>query len=226
MKRTNITLRIHHWASKADKAMETMILHCPWDWYAAQKAYEYARVVLKKRWREGEGKILNNPHYAYMYARHVIQGRWPEAEKIIASRSDSGYLYAKYVVKGRFEEVEKNKNWELRDFYLYCKYVLKARWKSLENKVFKKDKYFHNPEHLVKYARDFIEGRWEKAEDFIVKSRYIGQYAAFLKEEDKELFHNKVLAESLVDNGKCYYYYNHAQEYIKNLKTKPVSDIV
>lgn len=225
MKRTHISLRINHWSNKSDKAMETMILHCPWDWYAAQKAYEYARIILKKRWREGESKILKNPHYAYMYARHVIQGRWPEAEKIIASRCDSGYLYAKYVVKGRFDEVEKNKNWELKDLYLYCKYVLKSRWKEVDSKIFKKDRSHFDSEYLVRYAREFIKGRWEKAESIIVNSRHIAQYAAILNEEDKESFHNKVLAQSLVDTRK-HYYYNYAQEYIKNLKTKPVQDIV
>jgi len=220
MKRTNVSLRIYHWASKADKAMECMILHCPWDYYSAQKAYEYARIVLKKRWSAGEEKIIKHPYYAYLYARHVIQGRWKEAEKTIASKPDSGYLYAKFVMKERFEEVESKNHWQFRELYLYSKYVAKSRLKKLESKISKERFYY--TEYLVKYAREFIKGRWEKYEQQIINSRHIASYASLLEGEEHEAFHNKVLAESLVDR----HYYNYPRDYLKSLKTESSSAII
>lgn len=37
-----------------------------------EKAYEYARYVLKSRFPEGESAIAQNPEWAYKYARNVL----------------------------------------------------------------------------------------------------------------------------------------------------------
>ena len=50
-----------------------------------QKAYLYARDVLKGRWFQAEHLFLSDPRMAYWYARVVIKGRWFEAEHLILS---------------------------------------------------------------------------------------------------------------------------------------------
>jgi hypothetical protein len=40
-------------------------------------------------------RVLSSPDRAYQYARHVIKGRWPEAEAAIAKDPRLAYDYAK-----------------------------------------------------------------------------------------------------------------------------------
>jgi len=67
-----VIISIRMWSSKPDKSMEEVILNAPWKYYGSQKAYQYARNILKKRWKRGEEVILKTPYYSYLYARHVI----------------------------------------------------------------------------------------------------------------------------------------------------------
>jgi hypothetical protein len=215
-----VTINIRLWSSKPDKAMEEVILNAPWAYYGSQKAYQYARNILKKRWERGEEVILKTPYYAYLYARHVIGGRWIEAEPLIAKESNSAYQYAKYVLKGRFYEAENKKVFKSsRDIYLYAKYVLKDRWKEMENTMLKSHSvnYYYSTGDLISYSKYVIKGRWKKAEPFIVKSYQIADYAKLLKGSDLEEFENMVLLESLVEPENSWMT-NAAKKYIENKK--------
>lgn len=215
-----VTISIRAWASKPDKSMEQIILNCPWNGYAAQKAVEYSRKVLNKRWKDGESIILKSPYYCYLYARHVIKNKWEDAEEVISNESNAAYLYAKYVLNGRFIMAEEKKKTfvnSARDIYLYSKYILKNRWKEKEKNMLAKDKahYYNSTDTLVDYSKYVIKGRWEKAEPFIAKSwiRTINKYVALLKPAELEDFERLLLLESLVEPGK--YQTNSALEYFK-----------
>lgn len=195
----HVLLNIRMYASKRDKIMEDVILNLGWEWYSAKKAYEYARNVLKKRWRKAEYKIKACPHYAYLYARHVIKGRWIEAEENIAKQEAASYLYAKYVIKGRFELGEASFR-SPREIYWYSKYVLKSRWKQKE-KILHKNTNTYDAEHLIKYCIEIRKDRWPAIEDLVLNSRHIGKYMSSLKKQsDHEEFYNKVLIQSLVES--------------------------
>lgn len=220
-----ITFNIRAFASKEDKNVENLIIHCPWDEYAAQKAYEYARKVLKAPWPRGERVILKSAHYSYLYARHVLNSRWPKAEKRIAKSCEYAYLYAKYVIKGRFPEAEKNKSntgfnryyYREQFIYLYAKYILKTRWESMEDKMIKKDGEFYNTETLVNYAVNVMKHRWKRIETEVSRSRYIKKYAKILKPDELEEFHNLVMMQAMIE-PKHSWEMNYAKQYIDSLK--------
>ena len=69
-------------------------------------AYEYARDVIKGRWKEAEDIIKTDPRSAYYYAIDVIEGRWKEAEPFIKTDLRCAFYYAVYVIKGRWIEAE------------------------------------------------------------------------------------------------------------------------
>ena len=227
--KNHVSLNIRAWASKPDKSLENIILHCNWQGYAAQKAYEYARVVLKAPWPRGERVILKSPYYSYLYARHVIQGRWIKGEKVISTQCSAAYWYARYVVKGRFEQGENSRSGSgffkcpyYRDQYIYyySKYILKGRWKKMEGKMInKKDKDSSNVEQIVNYAVNVMKHRWKRAEPKIVKSRYIEKYVKVLTPEELEDFHRRILLESLVE-PEHRWATNYAKEYIKKIGLK------
>ncbi len=212
-----VSLNIRMFASKPDKTMERVILNLNWDTYAAAKATEYARKVLKSRWIAGERKIKKSPYYCYAYARHVIGGRWKEAENNIAKDDSASYLYAKYVIKDRFKEAEKSFK-SPREIYLYSKYVLKSRWEEKEQAI---EKYLDKHpmwcmDAVINYCVHMRKQRWENIEEFVVKSRHIEKYHNSLKtEKDKEEFYNKILAESLCNET----YWNYATDFIKKIKS-------
>lgn len=214
-----VSISIRTWTNKQDNNIEKIILNCPWDYYAAQKAVEYSRKALKKRWEEGEPTILKSPYYSYLYARHVIKNKWDEAEEVISNESNAAYLYAKYVLNGRFLMAEEKKKTfvNARDIYLYSKYVLKTRWKEKENKMFGKQAYYYNTaDTLVDYSKHVIKGRWEKAEPIIAKAwiRTINKYVSILKPAEVEDFERLLLLETLVEPANKWQT-NHATEYFK-----------
>lgn len=215
-----VSINIRCSAVKKDKSIEGIILNCHWPWYAARKAYEYSRNVLKKRWPKGESVILKCPHASYLYARYVIGKRWKKAEEIISTNPRSAYLYAKYVLKRRFIVAENKNNWDCSSVYLYSKYLLKKRWTKHENKMFHHNWMTHD--HWL-YIRDMIKGRWKKAENLIVNSRYIGEYINLLSEKEKEEFMFRVTVEAL--NEKDKYHLNYARQYIESQKQKSVGSI-
>jgi len=221
---TNLDVRLKVY-NKCKKA-ERLILHgIPWTRYAADRAYQYARFVLKHRWTEGERVILKCPQSAYLYARHVIGGRWEKAEKIIATSPSSSYQYAKRVLKGRFLLAEKcakqtRTRWDEWDasryaFY-YARDIIKGCWKDGEKHIaaggevaclyaknflkarFKiaEDTIVYSAESAAEYAIFVLGKRWKKAEDNIIRNeKALTKYMDFLKGKDKIEMHNKILAE-------------------------------
>ena len=43
-------------------------------------AYNYAKAVIKGRWKEAEPYIMEDSYWAFMYSYKIIKERWPEAE--------------------------------------------------------------------------------------------------------------------------------------------------
>lgn len=175
-----ISCSLRYGTSKEDKVFEKLILNLPWESYTAQKAYQYAKNILNKRWKEGEGAISSNPYYAYQYAKYVIKGRWPEAEESILQNPNSAYLYAKYILRKRWPEAEEKVKWtsSLNDFYHYCKYVRKERWIEVEKKINKQAKNINrwNINPIVSYIKYVSKTRWEQMEQHIANSQHIGDY--------------------------------------------------
>ena len=64
-------------------------------WATPERAYTYARDVIKDRVPELEDLIMRSPKYAALYAIHVIKGRWPEAEDVIQrdAQAHEDYLF-------------------------------------------------------------------------------------------------------------------------------------
>ena len=72
-----------------------------------EKAYFYAKDVIRRRWPEAEQTIAKNPWCAVHYASEVIGGRWPEAEPTIATDPFFAYYYADAFIKDRWPEAEE-----------------------------------------------------------------------------------------------------------------------
>lgn len=214
----SVSININCHISSKDKKWEKIILNMPWDYYASQKAYEYSKKILNKRWPEAEPIIIKNGYYAYLYARHVIKDRWHEVEDIIAK--SSGYYYSKFVIKGRFDLFEKymetkKDNYCVRDFYLYSKYVLKDRWIKAEKRIEKiYPNYYLDIQSVIDYIRFVRKCRWEKMENHIADSRFIPNYINFLNDNEKEEFKNKLIIRAMT-NPKHYWQINHAADYLK-----------
>lgn len=64
-------------------------------WATPERAYAYARDVIKGRVPELEDLIMRSPKYAALYAAFVIKGRWPEAEAVIQrdAQAHEDYLF-------------------------------------------------------------------------------------------------------------------------------------
>lgn len=214
-----VSCSLRYGTSKEDKVFEKLILNLPWESYTSQKAYQYAKKILKRRWKEGEQAIMNSPYYAYQYAKFVIKGRWPEAEKSIIEHPNSAYLYAKYILKERWTEAEEKVQWHtsIGDFYHYCKYVRKSRWVEIEKKIEKdtKKKGWVSVQPVVSYIKYVSKTRWHKMEEHIANSHYIKDYMSILTDpNDREDFYNRVLMCAM-DDSRGKYYYNHAKHYIQ-----------
>ena len=106
-----------------------------------EKAYEYARDVIKGRWPEAEPYIMTGA-YAYIYAKDIIKGRWPEAEPYIMTDAECAYFYANYVIKGRWPEAEPYIMKGPVYAYYYAKDVIKGRWPEAEPYIMKDEKYW------------------------------------------------------------------------------------
>lgn len=196
-----ISLTIHKWAHKPCKDFERAIFlsyRTGYGSYAATKAYEYARYILKKRWPKGENIILANSYASYLYAKNVVKGRWRKAEAaILDDRYENGwvaYLYARYILKSRWVEAEPI---ILKEFRYACDYaasVMKTRWKAAEKRAESKNTY-SSPFYYAKYARRVIKGRWnkEKIEIALAESHHIKEYMDVLQGSDRDEFYNKVL---------------------------------
>ncbi len=77
-----------------------IIQKCP------ERAYRYAKLIMKRRWPEAEPYILKNATYSYYYAKEVMVKRWPEAESYIIKYPYRAVWYARDVIVGRWLESE------------------------------------------------------------------------------------------------------------------------
>ena len=128
-----------------------------------QKAYYYAKNVIKGRWPEVEPMIASDPEYACYYASDVIQGRFPEGESVIANDPKWAVYYACYVLQGRWPEVEKLIASDPEWAYEYANEVIQGRWPEGEKAI------ASNPSLAHKYAKNVIKGRFPEGEEAIAR---------------------------------------------------------
>jgi hypothetical protein len=65
---------------------------------------DYARFVIKGRWKEAEPRILRKEHRINEYTRLVIKGRWKEAEMQFLLNNQIDMLREYYKYLGRHRE--------------------------------------------------------------------------------------------------------------------------
>lgn len=81
-------------------------------------SYNYAHLILGKRFPEGEEAIAAGG-YAAIYAHYVLRGPFPLGEYAIAVNTNNAYWYAVRELVGRFElgEVEIRKDYRYAEAY-------------------------------------------------------------------------------------------------------------
>ena len=84
-----------------------------------EKAYRYARNVIKGRWYQAELTIMKDPESAYVYARDVIRGRWYQAEQFIMNDPEWAHYYVLHVIEGRWP-----------NYGAECKHLRTRSWRS------------------------------------------------------------------------------------------------
>ena len=90
--------------------------------------FNYAYMVLKKPYAEGEPNIATNAEISYWYARDILKGRFELGEPNIATNAEISYVYARDVLKGRFELGEPAIAANSFCSYRYAKDILKGRF--------------------------------------------------------------------------------------------------
>ena len=135
--------------------------------YAVQKARKGKKL---NRWEIED--LAKDAELSFVYAKKILKGRFPEGEPAIA-RSSHAYEYAKDVVGGRFELAEP--------YFAEC---IGLRYSDLSHSRAMKyfvsiagvrrpevEKHLLEREHrlIVEYCNNCVGGRWEEAEDKIVK---------------------------------------------------------
>jgi hypothetical protein len=99
--------------------------------------YNYARLVIKGRWKKAEELILTDLRLARCYAEYIMGVRWPEAEKILLENDNITEIcyYSRGVIKGRWLEAE---------YLISCA-----------------------PDHALGYVFDVVKERWPEGETAI-----------------------------------------------------------
>lgn len=115
--------------------------------------YGYIIYVLKKRWPEAEGRIIEEPVCAYNYAKNFIRSRWTAAEPMISQSPTYAYLYAKNIINGPWPEAEETILKSRLAALHYTIYVLKERWPDLEKLI--KPPFHRNHDIIAKYDEVF-----------------------------------------------------------------------
>jgi len=99
-------------------------------------AVQYARTVLKGRFREAESVISTDPYASLLYAKDIMGDRFLQGETAISKHSIHSYFYAVEVIKGRFPEGEATISTEGRYAYYYsCLVLNKARFPEGEKTI-------------------------------------------------------------------------------------------
>lgn len=125
-------------------------------------ALSYAMDVLHGRFPEGERYIMGNANLIYNYARSVIKGRWKEAEPALLKTQQWSVLcdYAKAYTSSRwpeFESVLLSGGVRAEFLVRYAHEVLHGRWKAAEPIIAKSALASMQYAHLVLGGR-FIAG--------------------------------------------------------------------
>lgn len=141
-------------------------------------SYEYARVIIKGRWPEGEPIIMKSPLCSYVYAKNVIQGRFIEAEPIIMKNPDYAYEYAQHIIKGKWPEAEPYIIKDPRHAVAYAMAVMNERWLEAERYIMKDPMAAYMYTGLLANDLDWIKekghekGRWPEAETYIKRDSH------------------------------------------------------
>ena len=138
-------------------------------------ASEYARYIIKGRWKEAELVIMKDPYENYLYVKEAIKERCPDLEPIIIKDADLALTYAQNAIGGRWIEAEPIIMKHPSQAYMYAEYILAkdSKWPHKNGRWPEAEKYImKSPEISYYYARDIIKGRWIAAEDVIRKDSY------------------------------------------------------
>ena len=138
------------------------------------RAYRYARRVIKGRFPAGEAAIAQDTELASEYAFNVIGGRFPEGEAAIAQDIRYAYLYARNMIGGRFPEGEAAIAQDIRYAYLYALEVIEGRFSKGEAAI------AQYPEIASLYAFNVIGGRFPEGEAAIAQH---SEWAYFYADE-------------------------------------------
>lgn len=122
-----------------------------------QASFQYAKKVLKGRWKQGENSILQNKEVLIKYIKEIITEPWKEAEHILSKDAEVAYEYAKKLER-RFIAGEPIIADSPFRAYVYSKNVLTQKWKDVEGidpKIVKKaEDSIKNSEYNSFYNRD------------------------------------------------------------------------
>ena len=107
-----------------------------------QRAYRYARDVIKGPWPAGEATIATDAEYSYYYANYVLNGKpFKAGEAGIAKSVGWSYFYARDIIKGPWPAGEvtiaKDAEWS----YNYAEDVIKGPWPPGEAEIATSKKY-------------------------------------------------------------------------------------
>lgn len=119
---------------------------------AALFAYQYAWLVIKRRWQPGERYILYNVHYTFNYIMNVLtrRTRWVAGEEKLLQNVDYAYAYVEQRLKHRWPELEPVLLRYPGYAALYAMQVLKCRWHDAEPRIQEKSLY-----HWKLYCKHF-----------------------------------------------------------------------
>jgi hypothetical protein len=108
----------------------------------AEISYDYAKTILRDRFKLGEPIIAKNGYIAYKYARDILKDRFKEAEPAIANfyAPNIPVRYAEKFLKGPFPEAEENIAKDSNYSAVYATDVLHNRFKLGEPAIFKDPK--------------------------------------------------------------------------------------
>lgn len=105
----------------------------------AEISYDYAKTILRDRFKLGEPIIAKDGYIAYKYARDILKDRFKEAEPAIANfyAPNIPVMYAEKFLKGPFPEAEENIARDSNYSAAYARDVLHSRFKLGEPAIFK-----------------------------------------------------------------------------------------
>ncbi len=190
-----------------------------------EKAYLYAKNVIKGRFELGEEAISKNAYSSFYYALDVLKplgiDRFELGEEAISKDAEYSYFYALYVLKSRFEQGEEAISKDAHYSYRYALNVLKPlgidRFEEGEEAISK------DANSSYAYAKSVIKGRFELGELVISKdAKYSYYYARDVIKGRFEKGEEAISEEAINFSNNIY-----SELYVKFLKNRgiPIPDI-